>query len=376
MRDAGEKTVANTWKNAFLKNSVDIYFLKVMFFYIFLENKKTHRRTLAARDGYERRQPKLSRALKIQGWGRTVSPRATTTSGGQEVERQSGHTVTLDELHTGLAQNSDDPVRIVVAKPRAGLLGATDGVHTQIGFRGERLSRPTQRGTRCAELLRNGGNSPTWVFIDHSITFGYITPIWVISTHIRIGDTDMGGGFSTVFQEFQIHSARSLASSMDAVPTAPGIYAAMIEDGDGLLAPHGFFDLEQRSLVTMGQHQVLYLGATSRGLSLRLASHLFGDARQSTLRMTLGGLLLEALDLTVFGTVGQNYYHFGPGEDRLTSWIQDHLTFAFRETDHPLDEEVSLIGTMRPPLNITQQRARPFAKRLMALRSDLSARWD
>lgn len=361
---------------AFLKKSVDRQPAKMRAEPVWPADARTRSRDEATSNDHIRRRPKPSSALKIGRCGGAADSRATKASDGQEVERQSEHTVTLDELNPSLSQDSDDALRVVVAKARPRLLSPTDRVHTQIGLCRQHLGRPAQRGARRAQLLRKGRNRPIWVFIDHSITLGYIAPIWVIFTHICIGDTDMGGGFSTVFQGFQIHSARSLASSMDAVPTAPGIYAAMIEDGDGLLAPHGFFDLEQRSLVTMGRHQVLYLGATSRGLSLRLASHLFGDARQSTLRMTLGGLLLEALDLTVFGTVGQNYYHFGPGEDRLTSWIQDHLTFAFRETDHPLDEEVSLIGTMRPPLNITQQRARPFAKRLMALRSDLSARWD
>ncbi len=177
------------------------------------------------------------------------------------------------------------------------------------------------------------------------------------------------------FSSFRICTARKLASSLDRVPDAGGVYAVLVANADEFLRPYGYFELEPRPLLTVDGRQVLYLGSTGRSLQKRLCEHLFGDSRLSTLRMTLGCLLLEEIGLTVLGTLGQTYFHFGDDEARLTNWMCEHLAIGFLETETPLDDEKALIGLTNPPLNIAGRKSHPFARALMDRRSDLSSRW-
>lgn len=179
----------------------------------------------------------------------------------------------------------------------------------------------------------------------------------------------------SVFTGFEIRPASSLTSSMAELPNACGTYVIFMPDADKLLRSSGYSALTPHSPLSTEYDEVLYLGSTGRSLQKRIREHLLGDARRSTFRMTLGCLLKDELDLTVIGTLGQTYFHFGDDEVRLTKWMRENLAVGFRETKTPLEDEKALIELANPPLNIAGRKSDPFARELMDLRSDLSSRW-
>jgi hypothetical protein len=173
---------------------------------------------------------------------------------------------------------------------------------------------------------------------------------------------------------FKLLGASHQTPSTDAIPCVAGVYIILMADAARLIASHGCGTHAPPTTLN-GNNQALYVGSTSRCLKTRIEDHLFGDARQSTFRMTLGCLLKEELNLRPVGKLGQTYFHFGEGEAILTEWILNHVSFEFRASSSPIGEEHALIRALSPLLNISGQRCSPLAKSLMARRSEMSSRW-
>jgi len=203
-------------------------------------------------------------------------------------------------------------------------------------------------------LLTNGNTShkiPTWALIAHAESF------------------DM-----THFHGFQVKSARYLAACPDQVPDECGVYAILISRAHELITRLDALNGRLHTGVHLGSRTVIYLGGTSRSLRTRIGDHLEGDARVSTLRMTLGALLAGQLRLKAIGSPGHSYFHFGSGEKVLSAWMHTHLDVAFKTTGRYRETELSLIRELMPALNISDQKRTQLAKELMKARSALSLR--
>jgi hypothetical protein len=90
-----------------------------------------------------------------------------------------------------------------------------------------------------------------------------------------------------------------------------------------------------------------------RTLRRRLREHCIGPSSSSTLRRTLGALLVETLSLTRHpkGKVGK--WDYGPeGEARLSAWIGEHARVAWVGHSAPWIVEGALIKKTPLPLNI------------------------
>ncbi len=137
----------------------------------------------------------------------------------------------------------------------------------------------------------------------------------------------------------------------------------------------GFVDLD----VDPGFEGVAYVGvaAGSGRLKKRFREEWRRSSGRSTPRRTLGVLLLTRLSLVPRPRPdrdpqhGTRYYTFGDdGEGRLTTWIEDHGTFAYLETASPVDAvelEDQLVPHLAPPLNISKWN-NPIGPRLGELR--------
>lgn len=166
--------------------------------------------------------------------------------------------------------------------------------------------------------------------------------------------------------EFAFVTARQVRSEPGSLPDDPGIYVLQLVRREPVLAAWG---VEPAGSLAGPERSILYLGLTERmGVARRVQHHLVGDSRQSTFRRSLGVLLADKLRLLSVPTPRKRYFHYGPGEERLSGWISDHVTVGYKPLERGREEERELIREMAPALNIDIQRSRPMSRVLMALR--------
>jgi hypothetical protein len=107
---------------------------------------------------------------------------------------------------------------------------------------------------------------------------------------------------------------------------------------------------------------------SKKTLRSRLRFHFRGNARGSTLRLTLGCLLAETLgiDLVQVGT-GRGFA-FGSGEAKLSAWMAEHARVCWVEHQQPWELEDYAIATLDLPLNLAGNRRQAFHATLSELR--------
>lgn len=120
---------------------------------------------------------------------------------------------------------------------------------------------------------------------------------------------------------------------------------------------------------------LLYLGMTASSLDVR--NHFkHQQSGFSTLRRSLGALLKQELRLQALprapgasATNVTSYRFQEDGEQRLTQWMAQHLTYSCVPRDKDVEVvERALIRGLEPPLNLTGW-SNPARKTLMALRA-------
>lgn len=148
------------------------------------------------------------------------------------------------------------------------------------------------------------------------------------------------------------------------IPVEPGIYHIYSD------CPIGWLNWSPSSGPT-------YIGQAADGLRRRIEKVHAGDTGRSTLRRTLGALLKEQLGLDARPRPSKdepkavnftNYVFELGGDERLTTWMTEHLSVSFLvclDTKGPKDAS---IAEHEPPLNITGWQ-NPFAPEIRAARS-------
>ncbi len=159
----------------------------------------------------------------------------------------------------------------------------------------------------------------------------------------------------------QLSDRRSRLDLLDA-PAASGVYAFFIRDG----ALPG---------LQCGSGECLYIGLSSNLAQREFETHFrAGGSGFSTLRRSLGALLIDELDLRPeprsAGASDTNYrnYRFGEtGEERLSTWMRGHLDVAVHPAADPQPLERELVVLAGPPLNLTHW-PNPDARMIKAAR--------
>lgn len=157
------------------------------------------------------------------------------------------------------------------------------------------------------------------------------------------------------------------------VPKEPGAYAwymAQVPPGVPVVDCHRYLGLP-----------LLYVGIaprrppsgdappSKRTLRDRLRQHLRGNASASTLRLSLGSLLAGDLGLVLQRSGTSCRLTFGPGEQRLSSWMAEYTRITWVVADAPWVLEERLMRECSLPLNLQGNEAHPFAETLHAARS-------
>jgi hypothetical protein len=76
-----------------------------------------------------------------------------------------------------------------------------------------------------------------------------------------------------------------------------GVYGILFDCGQLLLECSGWLEFDERFPVCMDGFDLLYVGASLDPLRRRVLSHLTGNTRTSSLRMTVGAILSRELEL-------------------------------------------------------------------------------
>ena len=89
--------------------------------------------------------------------------------------------------------------------------------------------------------------------------------------------------------------------------------------------------------------------------------HYQGNAEGSTLRLTLGCLLSEELDIELRRVGCGKRMTFAEGEALLSQWMADNAFVCWQQDDAPWVRERELIKELHLPLNLDGNKSNPFA---------------
>ena len=160
-----------------------------------------------------------------------------------------------------------------------------------------------------------------------------------------------------------------LAIEPTLLPAKSGAYFVFFDSGQLLLERSGYLEFDQTFPLSRDGFDLLYVGATADSLRLRAMQHVVGDSRSSSLRMTVGALVADDLNLDPVGDGSRTYFNFGDGERRLTEWLCAHTRVAVHVTDQPFVFEKALLRSLAVPFNISDRKRHPYSKYLMNLRA-------
>lgn len=160
------------------------------------------------------------------------------------------------------------------------------------------------------------------------------------------------------------------AAALEKIPEQAGVYMFLLSDrvtvpGANGAGPNRWSDGEIEG-------DVLYVGATTWSLRERIKSHFALRSESSSMRMSLGLLLAEQLNLQVRTIDTRRSFYFEP-EQALTGWLKEHTTTTFFVTDTPMDDERELVARGYGLLNISGAASTEFRRSISAMRSSHSS---
>ncbi len=163
-----------------------------------------------------------------------------------------------------------------------------------------------------------------------------------------------------------------IKTGADVPPRGSGLYAWWFDEVPPLVPTD--------ATITKGRLHLLYVGISPRRpagngaqpsretLRSRIRGHYRGKAEGSTLRMTLGCLLAETLDITLTLSAAGKRKTFDEGELRLSEWMCHHAFVSWMEYPNPWDLEEDAIRRFSLPFNIQHNQHHAFYRTLRQTR--------
>lgn len=115
---------------------------------------------------------------------------------------------------------------------------------------------------------------------------------------------------------------------------------------------------------------IIYIGISNRGIRTRdYKNHFIGNARNSTLRKSIG--VLMGLNRQYEVKNPSKYKFENNDEAYLTKWMSENLWLHYINCEEPETVEKELINTLSPPINIKDNHSEInllFRKQLKELR--------
>jgi hypothetical protein len=165
-----------------------------------------------------------------------------------------------------------------------------------------------------------------------------------------------------------LYAWHDLQSDSTLLPKSPGFYAWFFTDPPDEVPIGDCCARDRAYLVYLG------IASSKRSLRDRVREHFTMNAEGSTLRKSLGCLLEEKLS-TVLTRIGSRRT-FSARETALTQWMQTHGRVVWFQMRNPERIENQLVTLPLPPLNLDQNEAHPFHRKLKEIRSRARQRAD
>jgi len=179
----------------------------------------------------------------------------------------------------------------------------------------------------------------------------------------------------------KLWSREEILKKPSPVPPENGIYAWYFKTTPNISMFEKYFSIERSNEVLLLEdshkfqnYQLLYIGISPKdnksnnNIKNRLRGHMNGNSYGSTLRLSLGCLLANELNITL--KKHGSSLHFGDGEERLSEWISHNAFVTFQTCEEPWDVEEEAISTLLLPLNIRDNENSVFKKPLEAIRKN------
>jgi hypothetical protein len=171
----------------------------------------------------------------------------------------------------------------------------------------------------------------------------------------------------------RLYSRQEVLTRPSPVPARPGVYAWYFREVPPGVPLDGHHKLDGLSLLYVGispsKPPTNGKSPSKQSLAKRVRYHFAGNAEGSTLRLTLGCLLAERLDirLTRVGS-GTRYTFTNPGEIKLDDWMERNALVCWLEHPRPWEVEVELLKMLSLPLNIDRNEHHPHVAALRLCR--------
>ena len=188
----------------------------------------------------------------------------------------------------------------------------------------------------------------------------------------------MTDSYSELLQPTKVWSRADILGSARPIPKAPGVYAWYFR-GIPLGVP-------TQGCVQYGPLTLLYVGISPKAppcngrppsthtLADRITNHYRGNAKGSTLRLTLGCLLSDTLGIQLRRVGSGNRMTFAEGEHTLSAWMSENAYVVWMTHDRPWKAEEVLIQRLSLPLNLDQNKHHVFHQELSAKRREAKAK--
>ena len=131
---------------------------------------------------------------------------------------------------------------------------------------------------------------------------------------------------------------------------------------------------------TVGKASLLYVGTSPEAppkngakpskhtMRERIRHHYQGNAEGSTLRLTLGCLLSEELDIELRRVGSGKRMTFAEGEAVLSQWMAGNAFVCWQQDDALWWRERELVEELPLPLNLYGNKSNPFAATVSGVR--------
>jgi len=170
----------------------------------------------------------------------------------------------------------------------------------------------------------------------------------------------------------RLYSRSEVLSKPCPVPTEWGVYAWFFAQIPGVTPTDDCEIIDGKTLLYVGiSPDKVGKPNSSQNLRKRIRTHYRGNAEGSTLRRTLGVLLVEQSDFLLrrVGS-GRRMTLTHPGEQFLDAWMEKNAFVCWEEHPSPWELESELLDTFSCPLNIQGNGQHPFSGELKRLRSE------
>ncbi|WP_054532520.1 GIY-YIG nuclease family protein [Herpetosiphon geysericola] len=152
------------------------------------------------------------------------------------------------------------------------------------------------------------------------------------------------------------------------IPAQPGIYGWWFKTIPPQVPNVGCLHIAGWTLLYLGISPARNNPTSRQNLRKRLRDHMLGRANSSTLRLSLGCLLSEQLNLKLAAYGPSKYVAFGEGEKRLSQWLAANTGLSWLVHPQPWLIKPELLQHYVLPLNI-KGNDHPFVTTLEQIRA-------